>query len=222
MPRPVLLDLYYTLLAPDPDHHVWNQASANLLGIELSALEAASAPSFNDRMIGVLQTPEEVIDQLLVRLERTVSPAIYDQLVHNRWQYFHGLRLYLDVRPALTALRERGHRLGLVTNCSAETSVALERLELEQYFDALALSCEVGAAKPDPAIYQAAIDQLNIDPRTAVYVGDGDTQELEGAAAFGMTTVLVRRPIGPQRDVQADYTVSALTDLLDLPLWENR
>jgi putative hydrolase of the HAD superfamily len=117
----------------------------------------------------------------------------------------------------LTTLRQRGHALALVTNCSAETEVALDRLELRPLFDVLALSSSIKAAKPDPAIYQYAIDGLGIDPATAVFVGDGDTEEHAGAARFGMTTVLLKRPGATERNVQTDYTITSLLELLDLP-----
>ena len=217
MPRPVLIDLYFTLIEPDPEHSGL-ETSAQLLEISPQSFQAASIRSFDARMIGTLRTPEEVIDLVLQELDRTVSADVYTQLVAQRWGFFHGLRLYPDVWDTLTTLKERGHQLGLVTNCSAETTLVLERLQLEPFFDVLALSCEIGAAKPDPRIYQHALDQLGVDPSTVVYVGDGDTDEHAGAARFGMTTVLLQRPHSPQRTVQADYTISSLTALPDLPI----
>lgn len=215
MPRPILIDLYFTLIEPDPGLQ-WFNASAELLGIAPAVLRDASMPSFNDRMIGTITTPEEVIDHALAQLGRRVDRQTYAQLVARRWEFFHGLRLYADVMPTLTTLRTRGHQLALVTNCSAETEVALDRLGLRPLFDVLALSCAVKAAKPDPAIYQYALDGLGIDPATAVYVGDGDTEEHAGAAGFGMTTVLLSRPGATERKVQADYTIASLLDLFDL------
>ncbi len=216
MPRPILIDLYFTLIEPDPALQ-WFNASAELLGVTPAILRDASMPSFNDRMIGTITTPEEVINHALAQLGRRVDPETYARLVALRWDFFHGLRRYPDVLPALTTLRQRGHAIALVTNCSAETEVALDRLELRPLFDVLALSSSLKAAKPDPAIYQYAIDGLGIDPASAVYVGDGDTEEHAGAAHFGMTTVLLSRPGATVRNVQADYTIASLLELLDLP-----
>lgn len=216
MPRPVFIDLYFTLIEPDPAAD-WIADASLLLGVDADALRAASMVSFNDRMVGAVATAEEVIDSTLAALGRRVEPHVHARLVEHRWSYFHGLRLYPDTLPTLRALRERGHKLALITNCSTETAAPLERLGLAEFFDAMALSCDLRAAKPDPAIYQYALDKLGLDPRTVVYVGDGDTQEHAGAARFGMTTVLLKRPDGPRRDVTADYTIGSLLELLELP-----
>lgn len=217
MPRPVLIDLYYTLIEPAPDLG-WFHDSAGLLGVTAKQLQAAASPSFDDRMTGAVASAEAVIDRMLAELGRgEIEPELYRELVAKRWEYFHGITLFPDALPALDALRAGGHKLALVTNCSVETSHTLERLELARRFDALALSCDVRSAKPDPAIYQHAIDALGIDPATAVYVGDGDTDEHAGAARFGMTTVLLQRPGAKIRQVAADWTIASLAELPGLP-----
>jgi len=215
MPRPVFFDLYFTLLEPDPASP-WLKNTISLLGVEPALVQAASQESFHDRMIGTITTPGEVIDRTLAHLGRTVEPAVRDQLIAHRWEFFHTARLFADVLPALDRLRADGHRLALVTNCSAETSVTIERLELGRFFEAMALSCDLRSAKPDPAIYQYALDALGVDPAEVVYVGDGDTDEHAGAARFGMTTVLLQRPGAKVRDVQADYVISSLDELFGL------
>ncbi|HEY1015067.1 MAG TPA: HAD family hydrolase, partial [Herpetosiphonaceae bacterium] len=210
MPRPVLIDLYYTLIEPAPDMG-WFNDSAALLGVTPRQLRDASMPSFNDRMTGAVASAEAVIDRLLAELGRDQpEPELYARLVAKRWEYFHGITLFPDALPALDELRARGHKLALVTNCSVETSHTLERLDLARRFDALSLSCDVRSAKPDPGIYQHAIDALGIDPASAVYVGDGDTDEHAGAARFGMTTVLLQRPGAKVRPVRADWTIASL------------
>lgn len=218
MPRPVFFDLYFTLLEPDPALR-WLAASAKLLGISVADWGVASQTSFHDRMVGTIRQPEETIDRTLAHLGRTVDSDVYAQLVAYRWDFFNSARLFPDVLPILERLRERDHRLGLVTNCSAETSVTLERLQLGRFFEVLALSCDLQSAKPDSTIYQYAIDGLGVDPSSVVYVGDGDTEEHAGAARFGMTTVLLQRPGAKLRDVHADHTIASLDELLHLPLW---
>jgi putative hydrolase of the HAD superfamily len=81
---------------------------------------------------------------------------------------------------------------------------------------------EVGVCKPDPRIYRAACEQLKVDPRECLYVGDGGSRELTGAAAVGMTPVRLSAPdladhLVFDRDTGFDGpSVPSLTDLVTL------
>ena len=121
--------------------------------------------------------------------------------------------MYEDSLPALDRLRALGHPLALATNCSAETSVALQRLDLERRFDALTLSCEVGLVKPQPEFYLDACRKLGVEPQRCVFIGDGESDEHAGARALGMATVLIRRPDLRPRPAQVDYTITGLEEL---------
>ena len=57
--------------------------------------------------------------------------------------------------------------------------------------DTTVFSCAVGRRKPDPLLYRLACDGLGVPPGDCVYVGDGGSGELSGAAAFGMRAVLL-------------------------------
>ncbi|MBM7842669.1 MULTISPECIES: HAD family hydrolase [Herpetosiphon] len=215
MPRPVFIDLYFTLIEPDPAYN-WATLAAPLLGIDDHAFHTAAGRSYQARMVGTYRQAEEIVDQTLSYLGITVTPEVHATLTKQRLEFFSTLRVYPDTIPTLQALRDRGHQIALVTNCSAETIPMMEPMGLLNLFDAIAYSCDVRSAKPEPGIYQHAIDALGVDPREVVYVGDGDTQEHAGAAKFGMTTVLLQRPGAKVRAVQTDYVISSLTELLDL------
>ena len=79
-----------------------------------------------------------------------------------------------------------GWRIGLVSNITAETQLQWPGGPLAPYFDTTAFSAEVGAAKPEPAIYLTACTALGAEPTDCLYVGDGSDGELAGAAALGM------------------------------------
>jgi len=61
-------------------------------------------------------------------------------------------------------------------------------------FDATVFSCLAGVRKPDPAIYLLATEQLAVRPEECLYIGDGSSHELTGAANVGMHPVLIRVP----------------------------
>lgn len=61
-----------------------------------------------------------------------------------------------------------------------------------QYIDVPVFSCDERIKKPSPRIYEIACDRLNVKPQECIYVGDGSSEELTGAAAIGMCTILNR------------------------------
>jgi len=98
----------------------------------------------------------------------------------------------LGTLEALCALRRRGVKLGLITNCSIETVEVWHLSALAPYFDHAAFSCMERAAKPEPEIYLRTVAALGLHPRNCIFVGDGSSNELQGAADVGMRPVLIR------------------------------
>ena len=85
---------------------------------------------------------------------------------------------------------------------------------LMQYFDALVISCEIGVAKPDPAIFDAALKLLSASKESAVMVGDGAASDMAGAEAAGIDFVYFR-PDGVF--VPSGRWIARITDLRELP-----
>jgi HAD superfamily hydrolase (TIGR01509 family) len=93
----------------------------------------------------------------------------------------------------LGSLRDRGLRLAVVTNTWPDpprlVRRELDELGVSPLVDAVVLSGEVGARKPEPAIFEAALAALGVAPEDAVFVGDRLVDDVAGAAAVGLTTV---------------------------------
>ena len=85
----------------------------------------------------------------------------------------------------LASLRARGLVLAVVSNWDVGLAEHLERLGTDELFSAVVTSAEAGAAKPDPAVFQLALERLGVEAGRAVHVGDEDEDE-RGAAAAGM------------------------------------
>ena len=94
--------------------------------------------------------------------------------------------LHPGILPMLWALRERGIRIGLITNCFSEEAKLIRESRLFPFFDAACLSWEEGTRKPDPAIYRTCLGRLGIAPEECLYVGDGGSFELETARSLGL------------------------------------
>lgn len=119
------------------------------------------------------------------------------------------------VPETLCALKEQGFLLGIVTDTANSISAKLswfERGGFGHVWDSIISSMDIGTRKPDPRIYEAALQQLGVNPDQAIFVGHR-VSELEGAAAVGMQTIAFNY----DQDASADYFIEKFSDLLKVP-----
>ena len=119
-----------------------------------------------------------------------------------------------EAEPILGALA-RDHRLALVSNGAPD--VQREKLAgtaLARYFGAIVISCEVGVGKPDPRIFEIALERIGADADEAVMVGDSLARDVAGAHAAGIRAVWIDRRLGPGEEGPApDARVESLSEL---------
>jgi putative hydrolase of the HAD superfamily len=129
---------------------------------------------------------------------------------HEAWDPARILAAHTN--PLLESLRERGLKLGLVSNAFDPGWLLhrdLERMGLEQRLDFSVFSSEVGMRKPHPAIFERGLEALEVEPEQALFVGDRLYEDVRGAAEVGMTTVQAlwfradQHPDGAEPDHQA-------------------
>ena len=92
------------------------------------------------------------------------------------------------VETALERLRAHGLALAVVSNWDVGLHEHLAALRLDHFFATVVTSAEIGAAKPDPAVLQAALERLGVTPGRTAHVGD-EADDEAGAAAAGMRFV---------------------------------
>jgi putative hydrolase of the HAD superfamily len=102
-------------------------------------------------------------------------------------------RAFPDALPCLHELKARGVRAVAVSNWDASLPEGLERTGLAPHLDGAVSSAVVGAAKPDPAVFQAALELAGCEPREAFHVGDSPDGDVEGARAAGLCVALLDR-----------------------------
>ena len=103
---------------------------------------------------------------------------------------------YPDAAPALEALRERGLTLIAVSNWDCSLGTVLERCALAGSLDGVVSSAEAGAQKPDPLIFQVALQLAGCDASEVLHVGDTPEEDGDGAAAAGIRCLIVDREGG--------------------------
>ena len=126
-----------------------------------------------------------------------------------------------DAAPTLAALREDGLRIGLLSNTHWPRTFHerfLERDGLASLIDARLYTSEMEFQKPHRSAFQAALDALGVDdPAKAVFVGDRPWDDISGASAIGMRTVLRPNPaIADTTPVEPDAVIGSLLELLPL------
>lgn len=140
---------------------------------------------------------EELVASLYATFSNAASYALFD-----------------DVIPALSTLSTEGYRLGLISNFEGWLDEMLVELEVGDVFDVKVISGIAGIEKPDPAIYELAVDRAGIHPSHAVHVGDSPGLDVQPARAVGMKPVLLDRTGRyPNEDVP---TIRSLEDLASL------
>ncbi|RAO48591.1 hypothetical protein GAR06_01452 [Micromonospora saelicesensis] len=215
MSRPVIFDLFHTLVhgADDERDRVVGEM-ALVVGVAPAALVAAYHATWRDRL--VRWDVEETVRILAGRLGGTPT----DEQVIRAGGHRRALaRRVLGAVSAATldvldALRDDGHPLALISNATSETAEAWPQSPLARRFDVAVFSCEVGLAKPNPAIYRIAAERLGVAPAECVFVGDGADGELAGAAAVGMTVLRTTE----HNDTDPSWGGRAFAALGDLPV----
>jgi len=229
----VLFDFGGTL---DSDGVAWKERFRALYrteGLDLSAEDFA--PAFyaaDDALVGALSPTtglKETVDALTTNLEGELArrgggqreiDAARGERVASRF-LSETSATFARNRPVLEALSKR-YRLGVVSNFYGNLDAICESSGLAPLFGVMADSQRVGAEKPEPAIFQAALSALHAAPETAVMVGDSLRRDYEGARRSGLSFIWIA-----PKDVQAaerSFTddgsilgmVNDLPDILDI------
>jgi putative hydrolase of the HAD superfamily len=162
-----------------------------------------------------------IIDDHQTDFTRALPAARLEQLPLSLAELARGvsrrrLGLYPYVREVLDVLRER-YPLAVVTDAqSAYARSELHKVGLLGYFDPIVVSGDHGYRKPDPRLFQLALDGLAVAAGNTLYVGNDMYRDIYGAREAGLTTVMFDSDQGEKtyRDCAPDYTI---TDFRDLP-----
>ncbi len=137
------------------------------------------------------------------------------------WKPAPGITVFPDVVEVLSALRDSGVQLGLITNSfhpSVLRDIELESLGLLHFFPKCRLTAaDAGVLKPHSAIFLKALSELGIEASESVYVGDNPVADVAGAQGAGMRAVLrVKSPPQPMLSglIVPDAAVNTLHELL--------
>ena len=111
--------------------------------------------------------------------------------MERAWVHAHHFEVYEDAPPVIDELRERGLKVGLLSNSARDLDVFVEHHGLT--VDAVLTSQAHGKTKPHATIFRRMLELLGVPATEAMMVGDSVEDDIEGALAVGMHAVLVDR-----------------------------
>ena len=225
----VLFDWGDTLMqwAPEPDLlEAGHAAGFAAIGRELVAgvtdrfRDVYIASFFEPGIIEEIEYPGEV-RRLLSEFSVHVDDDELRRFLeaeHAAWR--PACRLAATTHALLESLRERGLKLGLVSNAFDPADLLhrdLAEMGVAERLDVAVFSSEVGRRKPDPLIFEQALERLGAAPERSLFVGDTLATDIAGASALGMQTCLARwfradeNPAAPEPDFEAFTQMDVLT-----------
>ena len=197
--RAVVFDVDFTLAKPGPDLGPEGYARLGArygLTLDPARYDAARRDAFVDlKRHPELDHDEEIWILFTQRIIEGMG-GVGDTYaaaceMEGAWAHAHHFELYEDVLPTLDALRDRGLKLGLLSNSARDLDLFVGHHGLT--VDAVLTSRAHGKTKPHETIFRRMLELLAVTPAHALMVGDTVEDDVEGALAVGMRAVLVDR-----------------------------
>lgn len=205
-PKAVLFDLddtlYDHIAASRRGLEAWRARFDALAAANPDALEREHAEALEAVHVRLL-AGELTLEEARISRTRSIfaryglsldAPQAADAYDTYRAAYESHRTLVHGCVEVLDALVERGVRLAIVSNNrESEQHEKLAALDLARYFDAVVISEAVGITKPDPRIFDIALERLGVAADEAVMVGDSFGNDVVGAEAAGIRAVWLDR-----------------------------
>jgi putative hydrolase of the HAD superfamily len=204
----VFFDLYQTLVHYQPSQEELEADALKNLGINTTAAALRrpilTANEYIYRQIAkkpLSQRSKEEVMALYAEYQRIVlkeagiaaDEKIVLRLLGMMQQAKMDLVLFDDVMPAIDDLKKRNLKLGLISNIEQNMTATLDKLGLSTELDIIVTSQDAGFTKPQPEIFQYALEKAGVKPADAVYVGDQYQVDMVGAKKAGMQGILLDR-----------------------------
>lgn len=157
--------------------------------IDLRNYRAVRDNVIRNRMIGNGSTRE-----LIIEICRLVTQHGYERIIADRLEYDikYGrrelFRFYYDAEQTLSILSQK-YKLGIIANQSRDVLQLLDKFNFRDFFNVVIISSEVNMNKPDPRIFQLAVDRVANNSKRYVMIGDRLDTDISPANKLGMKTI---------------------------------
>jgi putative hydrolase of the HAD superfamily len=217
--KAVLFDVGFTLTKTAPFHEIYRRILVHF-GVKVSIGDIVRAQNATESQFDAANYPinrrkeywTEYNASLLEKLgvqERLIFLA--EKIDELWWEYSH-LQVYPDVEPTLSKLRDKGLKLGIISNgFRKDVEHVLGKLRLKRWFDVVVSIDSCNSAKPAKEIFIYALNKLGIQPSEALFIGDSVETDYKGAVDAGIKSLLIDR----EGKIPRKYNkITRLTELL--------
>ena len=224
------MDFYNTIVRFEPRREQIQAAACSEFGITVDTNAVLRAYPAADQFLSEetakvslsRRTPEQVTELwsryemlLLAGAGVTVELEMATRLFERVRAMRQGFALFPDVLPMLSAVRERGYSVGVITNFEGGLGQTLLDLGIAEYLSFAVTSEEVGVAKPNAPIFEEALRRAGAGADEVVHVGDQPLSDVEGATGAGILPILIDRD-GAFADYRGARVIGSLEELPDI------
>lgn len=212
MIKAIIFDLDGTLLNRDASIEMFVDCQYDRLNIELSHIPK---DTYIKRFIELDQRgyvwKDKVYQQLAAEFE--VKEITWEELLQDYLSQFKNHCMpFPNLKKMLEGLKSQNLLLGMITNGFGQFQMDnLKSLQIEKYFDVILVSEWEGIKKPDPRIFNKALNILNVQPNEAIFVGDHPENDVLAAKKVGMKGIWKKDLLW--RNAEADFIVDDLGEL---------
>ena len=186
----ILFDLYETLITQfEPDWKPPKRSMAARLGISEEDHQRHWSQLFDHWRRGSLGSYRDFLRELCRTAGHAPSESVIAELAmdNSRRKSIAFTKTESAIAAMVQQLGSQGFRLGIVTNAGDMDVESWPCCRLAPFFEVFVPSFQVGILKPDPRIFDRALQELGVSAQEAVFVGDGGSDELSGAKRVGLT-----------------------------------
>jgi len=211
-PHPTFPDLFSQILGRE-GHHVAPELIRDKIGIvsERFAQAARENELWTTSPVKSRAIWHDVYEIFFGELGVPMSDGLID-VVYGEFTDLANYRVFEDVPPVLDRLVRGGLTLGVISNFEEWLERLLDALEVGRFFPVRVISGMEGVEKPDPRIFDLALERAGVEAAESAYVGDSPVFDVAPAAAVGMFPVLIDR-----RDRFPDAQGARITSMAELP-----
>jgi len=212
--KAVTFDVGGTLIEPWPSvGHVYAEVAARhgLTTFSADQLDARFKSAWRARKsFGYSRNDwEELVDEVFGGPASHPPGGTFFEELYERFAQPEAWHVFEDVMPALDELASRQIKLAVISNWDERLRGLMQALKLDRYFEAFAISCEVGFPKPSPVIFEHAAEKLGLPAGSILHIGDSSKMDIDGARAAGFQALQIQRQTGADTGIHSLAEVPA-------------
>lgn len=220
--KTILFDLFHTLTALES---TWSNGpmTSEILGFGKEEWNEQLLEKSKERLTGKNKDPFSIIKNMAQAINPNISIELIQKATQNRLLRFEEALINIPKNTinTLEKLKLMNKKIGLISNADVSEVYGWEKSPIKKYFDSVVFSCIVGLVKPDKEIYEYSLNELNEKPENSVFIGDGGSNELQGAKEVGLSTIMITgiiKEIWPEkiesRKAYSDYVIENINELV--------